>query len=162
MKTLKWPHDKTNEMACVPSEDSDQPGHLPSLIRVFAVCMKKAWVLSYPLNAQWKFWSDWVDAQGDLNLCCSHKSSCRFCHVLAHISLGKKQWVYRINPKYWERLARINNVEPNQMPGVSSWSTLFSIHPATCRYINTQWLRATQSIRTSQLLTIFVLKFEQV
>ena len=25
------PHDKTNKMACVPSEDSDQPGHPPSL-----------------------------------------------------------------------------------------------------------------------------------
>ena len=37
---------------CAPSEDSDQPGHLPSLIRDFAVCMKKAWVLSYPLSAQ--------------------------------------------------------------------------------------------------------------
>ena len=32
------PHrDKTNEMACACSEDSDQPGHPPSLIRVFAV-----------------------------------------------------------------------------------------------------------------------------
>ena len=32
------PHrDKTNKMACAPSEDSDQPGHPPSLIRVFAV-----------------------------------------------------------------------------------------------------------------------------
>ena len=32
------PHrDKTNKMACAPSEDSDQPGHLPSLIRVFAM-----------------------------------------------------------------------------------------------------------------------------
>ena len=30
-------HDKTNKMACAPSEDSDQLGHLPSLIRVFAV-----------------------------------------------------------------------------------------------------------------------------
>ena len=39
-------------MACAPSEDSDQPGHPPSLIRVFAVRMKKAWVLSYPLSAQ--------------------------------------------------------------------------------------------------------------
>ena len=29
-----------------------QPGHPPSLIRVFAVRIKKAWVLSYPLNAQ--------------------------------------------------------------------------------------------------------------
>ena len=26
------PHDKTNKMACAPSEDSDQPGHLPRLI----------------------------------------------------------------------------------------------------------------------------------
>ena len=30
-------HDKTNKMACAPSEDSDQPGHPPSLIRVFTV-----------------------------------------------------------------------------------------------------------------------------
>ena len=31
------PHDKTSKMTCEPSEDSDQPGHLPSLIRVFVV-----------------------------------------------------------------------------------------------------------------------------
>ena len=42
------PHDKTNKMACAPSEDSDQPGQTPILIRVFAVRMKKAWVLGYP------------------------------------------------------------------------------------------------------------------
>ena len=42
-------------MACAPCEDSDQPGNLPSLIRVFAVRMKKAWVLSYPLNASEDF-----------------------------------------------------------------------------------------------------------
>ena len=34
---IEPPHDKTNRMACAPSEDSDQPGHPPSLIRVFAV-----------------------------------------------------------------------------------------------------------------------------
>ena len=34
------PHDKTIKMACVPSEDSDRPGHLPSLIRVFSVHSK--------------------------------------------------------------------------------------------------------------------------
>ena len=45
-------HDKTNKVACAPSEDSDQPGHLPSLIKVFTVRMKKAWVLSYPLSTQ--------------------------------------------------------------------------------------------------------------
>ena len=45
-------HDKTNKMACAPSEDSDQPGHSPSLINVFTVSMKKHLVLSYPLSAQ--------------------------------------------------------------------------------------------------------------
>ena len=54
-------HDKTNRMACAPSKDSDQPWHPPSLIRVFAVRMKKAWVLSYPLSAQQRLWSDWAD-----------------------------------------------------------------------------------------------------
>ena len=30
---INEPHrDKTNEIACAPSEDSDQPGHPPSLI----------------------------------------------------------------------------------------------------------------------------------
>ena len=37
MSLYESPRDKTNKMACVPSEDSDQPGHLPSLIRVFVV-----------------------------------------------------------------------------------------------------------------------------
>ena len=30
--------------------------------------MKKAWVLSYPLSAQGRLWSDWADAQADLSL----------------------------------------------------------------------------------------------
>ena len=37
MTTNEPQHDKTNKMTCAPSEDSDQPGHPPSLIRVFAV-----------------------------------------------------------------------------------------------------------------------------
>ena len=59
---------------CTPSEDSDQPGHPPSqsLIRVFAVRMKKAWVLSYPLSAQWRLWSDWADAKADVSLRWAH------------------------------------------------------------------------------------------
>ena len=32
--TSEAPHDKSNKMTCAPSEDSDQPGHPPSLIRV--------------------------------------------------------------------------------------------------------------------------------
>ena len=52
---ISW-QNQQNE--CAPSKDSLQP---PSLIRVFAVCMKKAWVLSYPLSLQWRLWSDWAD-----------------------------------------------------------------------------------------------------
>ena len=83
------PHDKTNRMACAPSKDSDQPEHPPSLIRVLAVCMKKAWVLSYPLSAQRRLirlggcpgWSESsLDTQvillvlscGDSNVFCVH------------------------------------------------------------------------------------------
>ena len=35
------------------------------LIRVFTVRMETPWVLSDPLSAQWRLWSDWVDAQAD-------------------------------------------------------------------------------------------------
>ena len=48
---LEPPHDKTNKMACASSEDTDKPGHPPSLIRAFAVRMKNAWVLTNPLSA---------------------------------------------------------------------------------------------------------------
>ena len=68
----------------MPSEDSDQPGHLPSLIRVFAVRMKKPWFLSYLLSTQRRLWSDWADAQADLSLLGAH-SFCWFCYVVAHI-----------------------------------------------------------------------------
>ena len=76
-KPFQWcqyepPHGKTNKMACTPSEDSDQPGHPPSLISVFAVRMKKAGILTYPLSAQRRLWSDWADAQADLSLCWAH------------------------------------------------------------------------------------------
>ena len=45
-------HDKSYKMKCAPSEDSYQPGHSHSLIRVFAVRTKEPWVLGYPLSAQ--------------------------------------------------------------------------------------------------------------
>ena len=41
-------HDKTNTMICAPSEDSDQPGYPPSLLRFFVTRKKKPWVLSDP------------------------------------------------------------------------------------------------------------------
>ena len=58
---------------------TDQPGHPPSLIRVFAVRMKKAWVLSYPLSAKRRLWSDWVDAQAVLSLRRAHSLLVLWC-----------------------------------------------------------------------------------
>ena len=63
---------QNKQSECALSEDSDQPGRPPSLIRVFAVRMKKPWVHSYPLSAQRRLWSDWADAQADLSLRWAH------------------------------------------------------------------------------------------
>ena len=79
-------HDKTNNMACAPREDSDQPRHPPSLTSVFAVGLKKHWVLSYPIGAQQRLGSDLADTQADLSLRWTHGSFCWFCHAAAHVS----------------------------------------------------------------------------
>ena len=39
------------ENACAPSEDSDQPAHPRSLIRVFAARLKTLWLFGYPRSA---------------------------------------------------------------------------------------------------------------
>ena len=54
---------QNKQSVCVPSEDSDQPRHPPSLIRVFAVHWPKV-----SSCRQQRFWSDWADAQADLSL----------------------------------------------------------------------------------------------
>ena len=94
------PHVKTNKMTCAPSEDSDQPGHPPSLIRVFAVRMKKAWVLSYPMSAQRRLWSDWADTQADLSLRWAHMPFCWFCHEAAHMCASGFS---NLLPSFWLR-----------------------------------------------------------
>ena len=71
MSTTKW---------CAPNEVSVQPGHLPSLIRVIAVHMKKVWVLSYPCSTQQRCWSDCGCAG-----CSEHMPFCWFCLTAAQI-----------------------------------------------------------------------------
>ena len=51
-------HDKTNKMTCAPSEDSDQPRHPPSLIRVFAVRSMGSWRPKVSSCGQRRPWSD--------------------------------------------------------------------------------------------------------
>ena len=69
--------------------NSWQNRHPLSLIWVFTVRMKKAWVLSYPICTQRRLWSDWADAQADLSLCWAHRSFCWFCHEVAQFSCTK-------------------------------------------------------------------------
>ena len=76
-------HNKTNKMKYAPSKDSDQPVHPPSLI-VFAVHMKKPWVLGYPL-----------DAQADLSLCWAHRSFCFFFHTATEFCFPDGEWKTR-------------------------------------------------------------------
>ena len=86
-------------MTFAPSEDSDQPENLHSLIRVFVICMKKHCVLSYPLRALRRFWSDWADGQADLSLRWAHISFCWFCRAAAHMSnKGKHHLPLRTRP----------------------------------------------------------------
>ena len=69
---LVWATTWNNQQnECVPSEDSDQPGHLPSLISLR--CALK-WVSEDPSfrYADIEDWSDWADAQADLSLCWTH------------------------------------------------------------------------------------------
>ena len=63
---------------CAPSEDSDQPGHPPSLIRVFPVRLMGS--LAFFMRTAktlirlggCSLWSDWADAQADLSLRWAH------------------------------------------------------------------------------------------
>ena len=80
-------HDKTNLMICAPSEDSDQPRRPPSLIRAFAVHIKKHWVLSQPLSAQRRLWSDWPNSQADMSFRWAHRPHCLFCHAAAKMQI---------------------------------------------------------------------------
>ena len=81
-------HDKTNKMTA-PNEDSDQPrhppslirmprliwdqpGHPPNLIRVFAVRSMGRSGPKVSSCREQRFWSDWADAQADLSLRWAH------------------------------------------------------------------------------------------
>ena len=61
-------------MTYAPSEDSNQAEHLPLLIRVFAVRMKKPWDLNCSMSGKRRLWSDWADAQAELSLRWAHRS----------------------------------------------------------------------------------------
>ena len=62
-------------------------------IRFFTVRMKKPCVLSYPLSAQRRYWSDWADAQADLSLHWAHTHFVGF--VMSLLIFGNKVGIIR-------------------------------------------------------------------
>ena len=124
--TIKWATTWQNQQnEDVPSEDSEQPGNPPSLSRVFAVRTKKAWVLSYPLSAQRRLWSDWADAQADLSLRWAHShfvgfvtsrlksDSIQQCFILNRICTALEthvlQW-FKVWSNRWSVIQRVNSL----------------------------------------------------
>ena len=72
-------------MMCAFSEDSDQPGNPPSLIRVFAVCDQCVAEDPMFLHADSEDPNQTVDGwQGYLSLRRAHRSFCWFYHETAH------------------------------------------------------------------------------
>ena len=98
----KWIHNLSRLMT-KPTKWHLHPAKTKISLRVFAVCMKKAWVLSYPLSAQRRLWSNWADAQADLSLRWAHSDFvgfvmrqiiCGFCScVNLGVSLTKNEWM---------------------------------------------------------------------
>ena len=90
-------HDKTNKMTCAPSEDSGQPGHPPSLIRVFAVRIEETLCPKLPNERTAKTlirlgecpgWSEsLLGAQVILLVCCAQ------AHI--YVSGQSAIWVHR-------------------------------------------------------------------
>ena len=75
-------HDKTYNKTCATIEDSDQPAHPRSLIRVFANRLCRLRPPGYPKRDKREPLPYWVDVQGDLSSCCLYTSYCRICHAL--------------------------------------------------------------------------------
>ena len=78
---------KNYSMACATSEDSDQPAHPRSLIRVFADHMCFLQPPGYPKRNKRGPLPYWVDVQDDLSLCWSHRSYCSFCRELTQVRM---------------------------------------------------------------------------
>ena len=145
-------------MARTPSKDSDQPGHPPSLIRVFAVRMKKVWVLRFPFSTQRRLWSDWADAQADLSLRWVHSHFVGFVMrwlispANTRISKGKKISLLLSIYNFFI-IQSIKIISPILTPSMARWcengrSPRKTTWPSASRtwlvsHVNLAWLKPT-------------------
>ena len=80
-------------LTCAANENSNQPTHPSSLIRVFVLRLKKCCVLGYPKCAKRRFRFDCANPQPDLNLRWEHKSECLFSDVVAGLMIFENVYI---------------------------------------------------------------------
>ena len=99
---------------------------------VFAVRMKKSWVLSYPLSAQRRLLSDWANAQADLSLRCAHSHfvglsvtfTSRWCYGQALVWLWHFLCVFVKGLAYFCILILFSQISSRWAWPVSVWAGL--------------------------------------
>ena len=81
---------KTYLRTCAPSEDSDQPAHSRSLIRIFTERFLDIKRCQVSLCGQRELWSDWADAHADLSLRWAHMTEGTFSQIPSHMIRGRQ------------------------------------------------------------------------
>ena len=91
------PYDKTNKMTCAPSEDSDQPGHPPSLISLLSPSRNIGPLTIYWVHREHCVQTGWMPRL----ICVFAGCTCHFVglfHAAAQISIHKNQHLNCIFP----------------------------------------------------------------
>ena len=108
--------------------------------------MKKPWVLSYPLSAQQRVWSDWADAQADLSLCSAHSHFVGFVmRQLKYIDHVSRFYLNSfldilltiIKPKKWKG-PLFQPITPSKFHRI--WIKVYLIHNQFSKYKHFQYL----------------------
>ena len=131
--TYEPPHDKTNKMTCAPSENSDQPGHPLSLIRIITVCMKKAKTLIRLGGCPgWSESSPYA------------QTFCWFCHEAAHIFCYKISEHRQLNVQHY----KFRDLVGWLCWGLTSQSTIFQSYRdgAIASWVINQYFRGVKCL----------------
>ena len=107
-------HDKTNNMTCVPSKDSDQTGRI-----IISLCCALYGIAEDPmfLHADSEDWSDSTDAQADQSLRWVQMSFCWFCHEAAHMQavFWDESWNRSLTSEHAESLNVVRKTCTNSL-----------------------------------------------
>ena len=95
VQLLYAPRHNKNKMSARPAKTQISLGIRP-VWSIFAIRMKRPWVLSYSLGAQRRLWSDWVDVQADMSLRWAHSHFVGF--VMSYYFVQIKNWCKRLLP----------------------------------------------------------------